>query len=512
MRFNNNPTPQQTPEPVTPEVSEAEAAMLETMLSEEELRAADVAAAEAPVPTPTPEEVYPAHRIFVANDYYSTKSYRQADLKNLFTIGELTLVPLQDEVVPPEGAKKYKGSVAISRYLAYLNGFDTEQERLASENIKTYKSGRSKIYVLPNLNHIVNMKEKLKSYVSTKKFCLQTSSGEYDLEKAKVGTDKHRVKVGEDYLYVPKVWMPGYLIVPLKSADLSLISVDVINQLLDKKNEEIRTRQRELMKQTIELIFKNDNIDFNITKEWDQVINKYQNDERIKSIKIENDGFLIISFRGRRATDQSGNYLNVILPPNVLSINILNGRFYFPTAYRHPHTLNADTICAGQFKQFISKSLRQMSLMGIVDTMVEFACSFTASDCWASERNPRNIMKQYLGEKKFEFESDDWVSDVTYRDIFLTLRTRGNLLWAAMNVPELFAKTVGYIDFLNWDNNSGYYLASGSDLDDSYQYFDNNFYTREYENNIPRIYPKLHPTNEIKDVVEDEEEGVEDVE
>lgn len=177
MRFNNN-----QPEPVSPEAAEVEAVILDEAISEEEL----TAAAEAPVPTPTPEEVYPAHRIFVANDYYSTKSYRQADLKNLFTIGELTLVPLQDEVVPPEGAKKYKGSVAISRYLAYLNGFDTEQEWLASENIKTYKSGRSKIYVLPNLNHIVNMKERLKSYVSTKKFCLQTSSGEYDLERAKV--------------------------------------------------------------------------------------------------------------------------------------------------------------------------------------------------------------------------------------------------------------------------------------------------------------------------------------
>lgn len=445
------------------------------------------------------EQLYPRNRKLVIYDHYCSRTYNEIDFNGAINFDSIKICPRATVIVPPDDAKVIKGQIAALKYLAHLFEYEDEDKYLQDAKIKMYKSWRSKIFVYNDCMPI-NFINELKDYIKYKRFVVDHGNNVLSIHSPKIGKDKTYVKINNEYLYVPTVFLDGESVIPYRSYDVSLLNTSFLTNVLDRNNNNIRKKQKEIMRATLDLILKNDNLWLDLVADIDKITEKYKKDERIKLIKFDGDCRLHIHFKWRKVEDQVWCYKNVILPPMKLEFNIFTGDWYFIDSRNHPHTLSSSEICAWGFKQFISKALRELSLVGIVDAIVEFACSFTSTDCWSGTRDPRYIMQNYLDRINFEFDRSDWAPDVTYADVFLTLRSSGNLFWAAVNAPDLFTKTVGYIDFARWNMNSEYYLTDPSNFAWDNSFYDKSFPWSRLAEELPKIYPAIYgsgPTDVI---------------
>ena len=411
------------------------------------------------IPQERLERMYPAQKVSIWQD-----GYREVDISELASIvwfDDIKDCPRPEEITTEEfdALPKFKGEAALIRYAAYLSGYNDEQSFLDAQEIKIYKCWRNKKYISKNWQ-IFYALDYLQNNIYWCDYAVKIDNVLY-IREAERSSQKRWVKLNWELLFVYTSYVYYEEVVPFIDCKIPKGLANFTKQMQQNKRVDIKEEKRKIMKETLELI---NGTNYNLSNFKEQrlaIRKKYKDDIRIKSIDCSKNGVIAIEFKWRRVEDSVGVFNKMILPPLNLSINIFNGYISHNTSHnRHPHCLRWNDICLWAYKMIISRMVASLSLEGIVDALVNFACTFTGTDCWSSSRAPRYCLQTYLKDTDYIINPELRASDITYRDLMLGLRTRAGMFEFAQKLGDLLIPTVGYIDFMNHNPDSEYYVKN----------------------------------------------------
>ena len=411
------------------------------------------------IPQERLERMYPVQKISIYQN-----GYREVDINEITNGIGIGLSDLKDCPKPEpytneefDTLPRFKGEAALVRYAAYLSWYKDKQSFLDAIGVKVYKCWRSKKYLHKGwLNFYIQ--DYLYSKIYWKHYVVLKDKVFYS-RPAAPSSRKTWIKINWELLFVYITYVYTEEVIPYIDYQVPSEIISFSKQIEEKRIDELKEEQKRIMKEVLELINATAYSSVNFKEQREAVKKKYKNDIRIQSMRINGSWTITIVFKWRRVEDQTNVFNRMILPPLVLSINIFSWDMSHEYSNnRHPHCLSRDSFCLWEFKQIISTMIAKLSLEGIVDALVNFACTFTGTDCWTASRAPWFGLKNYLSNQNYIINPEERASDITYRDLLFWVRTKGAMFDFAKSLGDLLIPMVWYVDLINHDPDSEYYL------------------------------------------------------